>query len=159
MCVKTSSLATTPFIEGWGHGGGGCFFHRVFLDVRVPTTMDLTLLSTNFLFKSRYEKQKKLYSGKPKNHTLKNPFIVTPNRQGRVDVVVGKPVHTSDLNIGRSSKIKTSFLHRFKLDKGYVGATFIDTREEKTSAGRIQFQIKAKESRESYLNNFCRTYD
>ena len=144
MCVKTSSLATTPFIEAWGHGGGGCFFHRVFLDVRVPTTMGLTLLSTNFLFKSRYEKQKNFYSGKPKNHTLKNQFIVTPNRQGRVDVVVGKPVPTSDLNMGRSSKIKVSFLHRFKRDKGYVGATFIDTREEKTSAGRIKFPRKAK---------------
>jgi hypothetical protein len=103
MCVKTSSLATTPFIEAWGHGGGGCFFHRVFLDVRVPTTMGLTLLSTNFLFKSRYEKQKNFYSGKPKNHTLKNQFIVTPNGQGRVDVVVGKPVPTNDLNIWRSS--------------------------------------------------------
>jgi len=83
---------------------------------------------------------------------------VTPNGQGRVDVVVGKPGYTSDLNTWRSSK-KKSFLHKFKRDKGYVGATFIDTREEKTSAGRIKFQIKAKESGESYLKNFCLTYD
>jgi hypothetical protein len=57
-------------------------------------------------YKSRYEKQKKFYSGKQKNHTFKNQFIVTPNGQGRVDVVVGKPGPTSDLNTWRSSKKK-----------------------------------------------------
>jgi hypothetical protein len=49
MCVKTSSsLATTPLVEAWGHGCGSCFFHSVFLDGKASTTIDYNLLSPDF---------------------------------------------------------------------------------------------------------------
>jgi hypothetical protein len=51
-----------------------------------------------------YEAQKKFYSGKKKNHTLKNQFIVTPNGREIVDIIVGKPGPTSDINIWRASQ-------------------------------------------------------
>jgi hypothetical protein len=51
-----------------------------------------------------YEEQKKFYSGKKKNHTFKNQFIVTPNGREIVDIIVGKPGPTSDINIWRASQ-------------------------------------------------------
>ena len=37
-----------------------------------------------------YHEQKKYYSGKKKMHTFKNQFIVLPNGEDIVDVIVGK---------------------------------------------------------------------
>jgi len=39
-----------------------------------------------------------------KNHTFKNQFIVTPNGREIVDIIVGKPGPTSDINIWRASQ-------------------------------------------------------
>lgn len=47
---------------------------------------------------SDYQTQKKYYSGKQKNHTFKNQFIVLPLGKDIVDVVVGRPEPVSDLN-------------------------------------------------------------
>ena len=45
-----------------------------------------------------YEEQKKLFSGKKKNHTLKNQFIVLPLGEDLVDITVGDPGSKSDIN-------------------------------------------------------------
>jgi hypothetical protein len=67
---------------------------------------------------------------------------VTPNGQEIVDVVVGKPGQTSGLNIGRSTQTKLAFLQRFKGDKGYVGASFIDTPPKKPRSGELNGREK-----------------
>ena len=60
-----------------------------------------------------YQEQKKVYSGKKKNHTFKNPLIVTPNGQEIVDVIVGKPGSTSDINIWREGRSKLAATQKF----------------------------------------------
>jgi len=47
-----------------------------------------------------YQEQKKYYSGKKKMHTFKNQFIVLPNGEDIVDVIVGKLGKTSDIYLG-----------------------------------------------------------
>ena len=44
-----------------------------------------------------YHEQKKFYSGKKKNHTMKNQIISLPNGSEIVDVVTGEPDPTSDI--------------------------------------------------------------
>jgi hypothetical protein len=63
------------------------------------------------------EEQKKFYSGKKKNHTFKNQFIVTPNGKEIVDVTVGQPGATSDINIWREGQSRLGYSQRFKGDK------------------------------------------
>jgi hypothetical protein len=69
----------------------------------------------------KYEEQKKFYSGKKKNHTLKNQFIVTPNGRKIVDIIVAKPGSTSDINIWRTSQSNLGLTQKFKGDKAYIG--------------------------------------
>ena len=84
-----------------------------------------------------YEEQKKFYSGKKKNHTLKNQFIVTPKGREIVDIIVGYPGPTSDINIWRVSQAKLGFTQRFKGDKGYEGEQSINTPTKKPKKGEL----------------------
>ena len=98
-----------------------------------------------------YEEQKKFYSGKKKNHTLKNQFIVTPNGQEIVDVTVGKPGPTSDIKIWREGQSKLGCSQRFKGDKAYLGEPQIETPQKKrkhqklSSAEKEQNRKKASQ--------------
>jgi hypothetical protein len=92
-----------------------------------------------------YEEQKKFSSGKKKNHTLKNQFIVTPNGREIVDIIVAKPVSTSDINIWRTSQSKLGFTQRFKGDKAYIGEPQIETPPKK----RKHQELSAKEQEEN----------
>jgi DDE superfamily endonuclease/Helix-turn-helix of DDE superfamily endonuclease len=92
-----------------------------------------------------YEEQKKFYSGKKKNHTLKNQFIVTPNGQEIVDVTVGKPGPTSDINIWREGQSKLGFGQRFRGDKAYIGELQIETPQKK----RKHQELTAEEKEEN----------
>jgi len=60
-----------------------------------------------------YQEQKKYYSGKKKMHTFKNQFIVLPNGEDIVDVIVGKLGKTSDINLFRASRDKLDPKQRF----------------------------------------------
>lgn len=68
-----------------------------------------------------YEEQKKLFSGKKKNHTLKNQFIVLPLGEDLVDITVGDPGAKSDINQFRESLPKFAPIQKFKGDKAYLG--------------------------------------
>lgn len=92
-----------------------------------------------------YEEQKKFYSGKKKNHTLKNQFIVTPNGREIVDIIVGEPGPTSDINIWRVSQSKLGFTLIFKGDKAYIGEPQIETPHKKQKSQ----QLSAKEKEEN----------
>ncbi|MBD2002346.1 transposase family protein [Trichocoleus sp. FACHB-40] len=92
-----------------------------------------------------YEEQKKFYSGKKKNHTFKNQFIVTPNGREIVDIIVGKPGTTSDINIWRTNQSKFAFTQRYKGDKAYIGEPQIATPPKK----RKHQELSAKEQEEN----------
>ena len=91
-----------------------------------------------------YQEQKKFYSGKKKNHTLKNQLIVTPNGQEIVDVIVGKPGPTSDINIWREGQSNLAPAQKFKGDKGYIGEVQIETPQKKPRARELSQEEKQK---------------
>lgn len=78
-----------------------------------------------------YQEQKKFYSGKKKNHTLKNQLIVLPNGAEIVDVTVGKPGPSSDINLFRARQAEFADNQKFKGDKGYIGEVQIETPHKK----------------------------
>lgn len=78
-----------------------------------------------------YQEQKKFYSGKKKSHTLKNQLIVLPNGAEIVDVTVGKPGPSSDINLFRARQSEFAANQKFKGDKGYRGERQIETPHKK----------------------------
>lgn len=78
-----------------------------------------------------YQEQKKFYSGKKKSHTLKNQLIVLPNGAEIVDVTVGKPGPSSDINLFRARQSEFAANQKFKGDKGYIGERQIETPHKK----------------------------
>ncbi|WP_424097704.1 transposase [Moorena producens] len=91
---------------------------------------------------SDYNHQKIFYSGKKKNHTFKNQFIVLPKGEDIVDVVVGKPGPKSDINICRESLKKFDDKQRLSGDKAYVGEEQIKTPHKKPRNGELTSQQK-----------------
>jgi IS5 family transposase len=86
---------------------------------------------------SAYENQKKYYSGKKKNHTLKNQFIVLPFGQDIVDVVVGRPGPSSDINLCREQLTEFDPKQTFSGDKAYLGEPQIRTPTKKPKNGTL----------------------
>jgi len=85
----------------------------------------------------QYEEQKKYYSGKKKNHTLKNQFIVLPLGEDIVDVVVGSPGPKSDIKICRETLNKFHTQQIFLGDKAYIGESQIKTPDKKPKNGEL----------------------
>jgi len=79
--------------------------------LEILTQYSLTVDSTEQPIErpSDREEQEKFFSGKQKNHTRKNQFIVLPKGEDIVDVKVGDPGPTSDINQFRESL--TKFAH------------------------------------------------
>lgn len=96
-----------------------------------------------------YEEQKKYYSGKKKNHTFKNQLIVTPNGTDIVDIEVGKPGPSSDINLWREQQKKLEVNQRFKGDKAYQGEPRIDTPKKKPKNQELSPEIKADNRQKS----------
>ena len=71
-------------------------------------------------------------------------IIVTPNGQEIVDVTVGKPGPTSDINIWRESQSKLGYSQRFKGDKAYLGEPQIETPHKKRKHQEISSEEKEK---------------
>jgi len=61
---------------------------------------------------------------------MKNQFIVLPKGEDIVDVKVGDPGPTSDINQFRESLTKFAHSQKFK-DKAYIGEEQIDTPHKK----------------------------
>ena len=68
-----------------------------------------------------YKEQKKFYSGKKKKHTFKNQFIILPQAQDIVDVIVGRPGPASDINLLREQQKNFDSTQKFKGDKADIG--------------------------------------
>jgi hypothetical protein len=91
-----------------------------------------------------YEEQKKYYSGKKKNHTMKNQIIVLPNGDDIVDVVAGKPGPKSDINLFRERQKGFDPRQRFNGDKAYEGESSIKTPKKKPKKGELTSLEKEK---------------
>ncbi|BAY21394.1 hypothetical protein NIES2100_11480 [Calothrix sp. NIES-2100] len=77
------------------------------------------------------EEQKKFYSGKKKQHTLKSQLVGLPNGKDIIDVVVGFPGPTSDINLFREQQKKFDSEQKFAGDKGYQGGKNMTTPHKK----------------------------
>jgi len=78
-----------------------------------------------------YKEQKKFFSGKKKKHTFKNQFIILPEAQDIVDVIVGQPGPASDINLLREQQKKFATGQQFKGDKAYIGEDNVTTPHKK----------------------------
>ncbi len=103
------------------------------LVLQLLTQYELTVDSTEQPIErpAAYEEQKKFFSGKKKSHTQKNQFIVLPSGQDIVDVKVGDPGPTSDINQFRARQEEFEPEQKFKGDKGYIGEAQISTPHKK----------------------------
>ena len=100
--------------------------------------------------------QKKLSSGKKKNHTFKTQLTVLPNGEDIVDIKVGDPGPTSDNRAFGASVRDSAFApnaqrrdqfrarlseflpsQKFKGDKGYIGEKQISTPHKKPKKGEL----------------------
>lgn len=72
-------------------------------------------------------KQKKFYSGKKKRHTLKNQIISLPEGKDIIDIEIGFPGPTADINLFRKQQSKFDNQQEFEGDKGYQGGKNITT--------------------------------
>jgi hypothetical protein len=59
-----------------------------------------------------------------------------------VDVIVGKPGPTSDINIWREGQSKLSTTQKFRGDKGYIGEVQIETPQKKPRARELSQEEK-----------------
>ena len=89
-----------------------------------------------------YSNQKKYYSGKKKSHTLKNQFIILPDGSEIVDVTIGKPGPSSDINLFRERQEKFATSQKFKADKGYIGESQIETPHKKPKLQELSIDQK-----------------
>ena len=97
---------------------------------------------------TEYVEQKKFYSGKQKRHTFKNQVIVVPSGKDIVDVVVGKPGATSEINIWLQRRQEFSENQKFQGDKGYVGEAAIDVpHKKKKTQGLTEQQTQENHSK------------
>jgi hypothetical protein len=78
------------------------------------------------------KEQKKFYSGKKKQHPFKNQFIILPEAQDIVDVIVGLPGSTSDINLLREQQKNFGAAQKFKGDKAYIGEKNVATPHKKS---------------------------
>ncbi len=85
----------------------------------------------------KYQEQKKFYSGKKKKHTFKNQFIILPQAQDIVDVIVGLPGPASDINLLREQRKKFATRQQFKGDKAYIGQDNVATPHKKPKNRRL----------------------
>lgn len=88
------------------------------------------------------EEQKKYYSGKKKNHTLKNQLVVLPKGQDIVDIKIGEKGPVSDLKIFKEQQKKLAPTQKFKGDKAYVGGFQMSTPHKKPKNQELSLEQK-----------------
>ena len=88
------------------------------------------------------DKQKKFYSGKKKRHTLKNQIISLPEGKDIIDIEIGFPGPTADINLFRKQQSKFDNQQEFEGDKGYQGGKNITTPHKKKKKQQLSEQQK-----------------
>lgn len=72
-------------------------------------------------------------------------LIVLPNGAEIVDVTVGKPGPSSDINLFRARQAEFAANQKFKGDKGYIGEVQIETPHKKPIAQRARVPARQKQ--------------
>ena len=96
--------------------------------------------------KREYKEQKKVFSGKKKQHTFKNQFIILPEADDIVDVIVGLPGPVSDINLLREQQRKFDSAQKFIGDKAYIGDKNIATPHKKPKKRELS-EIQKQENK------------
>ena len=96
--------------------------------------------------KREYKEQKKFFSGKKKQHTFKNQFIILPKADDIVDVIVGLPGPVSDINLLREQQKKFDSAQKFKGDKAYIGDKNVTTPHKKPKKRELS-EIQKQENK------------
>jgi DDE superfamily endonuclease/Helix-turn-helix of DDE superfamily endonuclease len=86
------------------------------------------------------EEQKKFFSGKKKQHTIKNQIICLPKAKDIVDVKVGFPVPTADINLFREQLSQFDGQQEFEGDKAYQGGRNITTPHKRKRKQKLNEQ-------------------
>ena len=100
---------------------------------------------------SEAKQQKKYYSGKKKQHTIKNQFIVLPEATDIIDIEIGFPGPTADINLFRSQQEKFHKKQGFGGDKAYQGGKNIKTPHKKKR--KQELSDKQKEENKKFSSN------
>ena len=93
-----------------------------------------------------YKEQKKFFSGKKKQHTFKHQFIILPEADDIVDVIVGLPGPVSDINLLREQQKKFDSAQKFKGDKAYIGDKNVTTPHKKPKKRELS-EIQKQENK------------
>ena len=100
------------------------------------------------------DKPKKYYSGKKKNHTLKNQIITTEKGTEIVDVIVGERGPESDVNLLIKQQKKFDKKQKFQGDKGYQGAERTTIPKKKPRKQELPLEIKEDNKKKSQKRIF-----
>ncbi|WP_166481986.1 transposase family protein [Scytonema sp. UIC 10036] len=90
------------------------------------------------------QEQKEYFSGKKKQHTFKNQFIILPEGKDIVDVEVGEKGPKSDINLFREQQEKFEAEQMFAGDKAYQKGENIITPHKKPRTAELTANQKAE---------------
>lgn len=90
------------------------------------------------------DEQKKLFSGKKKQHTRKNQIISLPEGKDIIDVKVGSPGPTADINLYREQQTKFDKQQEFQGDKAYQGGKNITTPHKRKKKQELNEQQQSE---------------
>ncbi|MBW4456937.1 MAG: transposase [Nostoc indistinguendum CM1-VF10] len=93
---------------------------------------------------SDQKEQQKYFSGKKRQHTLKTLMIGIPEAKDIVEVEVGAPGPTADINLFRKSQKKFDKSQPFSGDKAFQGGENITTPHKKKPKQQLTEQQKAE---------------
>jgi hypothetical protein len=88
------------------------------------------------------EEQKKFFSGKKKQHTVKNQIVSLPEGKDIIDIKVGYPGPTADIKLFREQQTKFDEKQQFEGDKAYQGGNNITTPHKKKRKQQLNEQQK-----------------
>lgn len=86
--------------------------------------------------------QKKFFSGKKKQHTRKNQIISLPEGRDIIDVKVGSPGPTADINLYREQQTNFAQQQEFEGDKAYQGGQNITNPHKRKKKQELNAQQK-----------------
>lgn len=106
------------------------------------------------------EEQKKIYSGKKKQHTLKSQIVSMPKGKDIVDVIIGFPDPTADINLFRGQQHKFNEEQKFEGDKAYQGgqniATLHNKKRKKELSDKQKEENKILSSKRIFVEHLIR---
>ncbi|WP_313954942.1 transposase family protein [Nostoc sp. FACHB-145] len=91
---------------------------------------------------SDQKEQQKYFSGKKRQHTLKSLMFGMPEAKDIVEVEIGVPGPTADINLFRKSQEKFDKSQPFAGDKGFQGGENITTPHKKKPKRELTQQQK-----------------